>query len=199
MLTSILIKGRTPVLASRNLLAALSNCNHITWAVSRRLYNDGSRDQRNFGRNQRNNNSNRYRNSRFNSRPRTRSREDDDEVHFDKTTFSKLIHVPKEDNSKEVTLDSLLEEGVLDKEIHKAITRMEFPGLTPVQQKTIKPILSSEDHDVIARAKTGTGKTFAFLIPIFQHLINTKFDSQYMVKLLLSHQQEIWPCKSKQR
>ncbi|EHN08166.1 Mss116p [Saccharomyces cerevisiae x Saccharomyces kudriavzevii VIN7] len=185
MLTSILIKGRTPVLASRNLLAALSNCNHITWAVSRRLYNDGNRDQRNFGRNQRNNNSNRYRNSRFNSRPRTRSREDDDEVHFDKTTFSKLIHVPKEDNSKEVTLDSLLEEGVLDKEIHKAITRMEFPGLTPVQQKTIKPILSSEDHDVIARAKTGTGKTFAFLIPIFQHLINTKFDSQYMVKAVI--------------
>lgn len=88
-------KGRTPVLASRNLLAALSNCNHITWAVSRRLYNDGNRDQRNFGRYQRNNNSNRYRNSRFNSRPRTRSREDDDEVHFDKTTFSKLIHVPK--------------------------------------------------------------------------------------------------------
>ena len=43
MLTSILIKGRTPVLASRNLLAALSNCNHITWAVSRRLYNDGNR------------------------------------------------------------------------------------------------------------------------------------------------------------
>ncbi|CAI4340663.1 AAC_collapsed_G0010690.mRNA.1.CDS.1 [Saccharomyces cerevisiae] len=185
MLTSILIKGRTPVLASRNLLAALSNCNHITWAVSRRLYNDGNRDQRNFGRYQRNNNSNRYRNSRFNSRPRTRSREDDDEVHFDKTTFSKLIHVPKEDNSKEVTLDSLLEEGVLDKEIHKAITRMEFPGLTPVQQKTIKPILSSEDHDVIARAKTGTGKTFAFLIPIFQHLINTKFDSQYMVKAVI--------------
>ncbi|CAI4038069.1 hypothetical protein SMKI_04G4090 [Saccharomyces mikatae IFO 1815] len=185
MLTSVLIKSRAPLFVGRSLSVLLSSCYRINREVSTRSYHDGSRDEKHFGRYQRNDNNSRSRNSRFNSRPRSRTREDDDEVHFDKTTFSKLIHVPKEENSKEVTLDSLLEEGVLDKEIHKAITRMEFPGLTPVQQKTIKPILSSEDHDVIARAKTGTGKTFAFLIPIFQHLMNTKFDSQYMVKAVI--------------
>ena len=63
---------------------------------------------------------------------------------------------------------------------------MNFPGLTPVQQRTIKPILTtSTSDDVIARAKTGTGKTFAFLIPMFQHLINTKLDSQNMVKCVI--------------
>ncbi|CAI4058452.1 hypothetical protein SKDZ_04G4070 [Saccharomyces kudriavzevii ZP591] len=184
MLSTVLIRGRTPLLVGRSLSLVVANCNRINWKASRRLYHD-ERDQKKLGRYQRNDSNSRPRNSRFNSRPRTRSRDDDDEVHFDKSTFSKLIHIPKEDNSIDVTLDSLLEEGVLDKELHKAITRMEFPGLTPVQQKTIKPILSSQDHDVIARAKTGTGKTFAFLIPIFQHLINTKLDSQYMVKAVI--------------
>lgn len=184
MLSTVLIRGRTPLLVGRSLSLVVANCNRINWEASRRLYHD-ERDQKKLGRYQRNDSNSRPRNSRFNSRPRTRSRDDDDEVHFDKSTFSKLIHIPKEDNSIDVTLDSLLEEGVLDKELHKAITRMEFPGLTPVQQKTIKPILSSQDHDVIARAKTGTGKTFAFLIPIFQHLINTKLDSQYMVKAVI--------------
>ncbi|CAI4056911.1 hypothetical protein SUVZ_02G3170 [Saccharomyces uvarum] len=185
MLTSVLIKGRAPLLVGRSFSVLLKNCSRVNCEVSKRLYHDGDRDQNNFGRYQKNDGNRRPRNPRFNSRPRTRSRDDDDEVHFDKSTFSKLIHVPKDENSKEVTLDSLLEEGVLDKELHKAITRMEFASLTPVQQKTIKPILSSEDHDVIARAKTGTGKTFAFLIPIFQHLINTKLDSQYMVKAVI--------------
>ncbi|CAI1832580.1 hypothetical protein SEUBUCD646_0B03150 [Saccharomyces eubayanus] len=185
MLTSVLIKGRSPLLVGRSFSVLLKNCSRVNGGISKRLYHDGDRDQKNFGRYQKNDGNRRPRNPRFNSRPRTTSRDDGDEVHFDKATFSKLIHVPKEENSKEVTLDSLLEEGVLDKELHKAIARMEFPGLTPVQQKTIKPILSSEDHDVIARAKTGTGKTFAFLIPIFQHLINTKLDSQYMVKAVI--------------
>ncbi|EJS42354.1 mss116p [Saccharomyces arboricola H-6] len=184
MLTSLLVKSRPSLLVGRSLSVLFTNCNRINRGVSNRAYHDSDRDQKNFGRYQKNDSNRRPGNSRFNSRPRASSR-DDDEVNFDKSTFSKLIHVPKEENSKEVTLDTLLEEGVLDKELHKAIARMEFPCLTPVQQKTIKPILSSEDQDVIARAKTGTGKTFAFLIPIFQHLINTKLDSQYMVKAVI--------------
>lgn len=111
--------------------------------------------------------------------------EDSDDLKIDDKHFSKLIHYPKEENAEEITLDQLQEEGLLDKTLHKSISRMNFAGLTSVQQKTIKPIVQSEEQDVIARAKTGTGKTFAFLIPIFQHLINTRRDSQYMVKCVI--------------
>ncbi|SMN19846.1 similar to Saccharomyces cerevisiae YDR194C MSS116 DEAD-box protein required for efficient splicing of mitochondrial Group I and II introns [Maudiozyma saulgeensis] len=112
-------------------------------------------------------------------------RKDEDELEFDETTLAKLIHVPKDATAEEVTLDQMLEEKLMDTMLHKSISRMGFDGLTPVQQKTIKPIVKDEENDVIARAKTGTGKTFAFLIPIFQHLINTARDSQYMVKAVI--------------
>ncbi|CCF56914.1 hypothetical protein KAFR_0B06170 [Kazachstania africana CBS 2517] len=110
-------------------------------------------------------------------------RYDKNEVRFQKETLAKLVHV--QNNETEVTLDQLKEENVIDKMLHKSIDRMGFPNLTPVQQKTIKPTIMNNENDIIARAKTGTGKTFAFLIPIFQHLINTKLDSQYMVKSII--------------
>lgn len=42
---------------------------------------------------------------------------------------------------------------------------------TPVQAETIP--LALAERDVIARAKTGTGKTLAFLLPIMQKLDTT--------------------------
>ncbi|CCK68138.1 ATP-dependent RNA helicase KNAG_0A04660 [Huiozyma naganishii CBS 8797] len=120
-----------------------------------------------------------------NRRGHGRDVEDPNAITFQKETLAKLVHLPVEENPEEVTLDKLHEDNVIDKMLHKSISRMGFPELTSVQQKTIKPILEDKENDVIARAKTGTGKTFAFLIPIFQHLINTQFDSQYMVKSVI--------------
>ena len=40
---------------------------------------------------------------------------------------------------------------------------------TPIQQKTICPILDGKD--VLGLAQTGTGKTLAFVLPILQHLL----------------------------
>lgn len=114
-----------------------------------------------------------------------RGERENGELELNSAHFSKLIHHPKEENAPEVTLDQLLEQGVIDKTLHKSVSRMKFAGLTSVQQKTIRPIVESKEQDVIARAKTGTGKTFAFLIPIFQHLINTRRESQYMVKCVI--------------
>lgn len=54
--------------------------------------------------------------------------------------------------------------------IIKSLTSgMELSTMTEVQSATIKSAL--EGTDVIAQAKTGTGKTLAFLIPILQRMI----------------------------
>ncbi|KAM3161765.1 hypothetical protein ACU8KH_03876 [Lachancea thermotolerans] len=98
--------------------------------------------------------------------------------------LSNVVRVADDQSSKDITLDGLHQSGVIDKELHKAVSRMNFESLTPVQQKTIKPILETE-HDVIARAKTGTGKTLAFLVPIFEHLIKTRTESPSMVKCVI--------------
>lgn len=98
---------------------------------------------------------------------------------------AKLIEVPFETGAPEVTLDHLKNSGLIGKDVHDSILNIGFTGLTPVQQKAIGPILQNESQDVITRAKTGTGKTFAFLIPMFQHLINTRRDNPAAIKYVI--------------
>jgi ATP-dependent RNA helicase DeaD len=54
----------------------------------------------------------------------------------------------------------------------KAITELKFVVPTEIQQKTI-PALLSNTTDIVGLAKTGTGKTAAFGLPLLQ-LIDTK-------------------------
>lgn len=98
---------------------------------------------------------------------------------------AKLIEVPFEANAPEITLGHLKNNGLISKDIHDSIVNIGFTSLTPVQQKAIGPILENETQDVITRAKTGTGKTFAFLIPMFQHLINTRRENPSAVKYVI--------------
>ena len=56
--------------------------------------------------------------------------------------------------------------------ILKALTELNIVEPTEIQQKTI-PLLLNEIHDVVGLAKTGTGKTAAFGLPLLQ-LINTE-------------------------
>lgn len=60
--------------------------------------------------------------------------------------------------------------GLLDERLVKSIESMGFSTMTPVQAKTVKPILETEDN-VVARAKTGTGKTLAFGLPLLEQSI----------------------------
>ena len=64
--------------------------------------------------------------------------------------------------------DSLLTPAMRD-----AIARAGFSTPTPIQAKTIEPIL--EGRDLIGCAQTGTGKTAAFAIPMLERL--TRSDS----------------------
>lgn len=48
--------------------------------------------------------------------------------------------------------------------------KMRYDTMTPVQAKTITPALKGTD--IVAQAKTGTGKTIAFLLPLIQRMLN---------------------------
>jgi ATP-dependent RNA helicase DDX54/DBP10 len=57
--------------------------------------------------------------------------------------------------------------GVTDN-LLKAISALGYRLPTPIQRRAIPLLLSGKD--MIAMARTGSGKTAAFLIPIIQHL-----------------------------
>ncbi len=54
-------------------------------------------------------------------------------------------------------------------QIHAGISSAGYSSPTPIQQRTIPPILKG--RDVLGLAQTGTGKTAAFALPILQHLL----------------------------
>ncbi|KAF3915305.1 hypothetical protein AA313_de0202918 [Arthrobotrys entomopaga] len=60
----------------------------------------------------------------------------------------------------------------LDPRLMQAIAKLDYHTPTPVQTSVIPPAL--EGKDVLARAKTGSGKTAAYLLPILQHILTTK-------------------------
>lgn len=58
----------------------------------------------------------------------------------------------------------------LRQETYKAVMRMGYKLPTPIQRRTIPTII--EGQDVVAMARTGSGKTAAFLIPMIERLKN---------------------------
>jgi len=55
----------------------------------------------------------------------------------------------------------------------QGIKEMGFETMTPVQEKSIPPLLAGKD--VLGAARTGSGKTLAFLIPAIELLHTMKF------------------------
>ncbi len=60
----------------------------------------------------------------------------------------------------------------LKPEVVETLRRMGFTTATEVQEHVIP--VAMQGKDLIVRAKTGTGKTFAFLVPIMQRNVETK-------------------------
>jgi len=63
---------------------------------------------------------------------------------------------------------SNFEEMDLDSELLKGVQRMGFERPFPIQERTIGPLLVGKD--VIGQAKTGSGKTAAFALPMLQSI-----------------------------
>jgi ATP-dependent RNA helicase MSS116 len=64
------------------------------------------------------------------------------------------------------------------------VTTMGYEKLTPVQEQTLPIIL--EGKDVLAKARTGTGKTLAFLVPTIERIAKAAAEEQFVIK----HSQE---------
>lgn len=61
---------------------------------------------------------------------------------------------------------------LLDARILRALADMGYARPTLVQSKAIP--LALEGRDVLARARTGSGKTAAYCIPLVQKILNAK-------------------------
>jgi ATP-dependent RNA helicase MSS116 len=76
-----------------------------------------------------------------------------------------------EDNGLITNFQELAERNLIHPNIIRTITeRMGLRTLTDVQSQTIESSLRG--NDMVAQAKTGTGKTVAFLLPILQKLLD---------------------------
>ena len=58
------------------------------------------------------------------------------------------------------------------------LKELEYNQATPIQEQAIPLILAN--HDVMGRAKTGTGKTAAFALPILNKLIEKDVNTEFV-------------------
>ena len=79
------------------------------------------------------------------------------------------------------------EELGVNNDLQRAIAELGFENPMPVQEKVI-PILLNSDHDVVALAQTGTGKTAAFGLPVIQRI---NADEHVPQALILSPTREL--------
>lgn len=71
---------------------------------------------------------------------------------------------------EEITLKEFMDHPAFDKWLKQAVHSLNFRDFTDVQEKAILPFLQEEG--LVCRAKTGTGKTFSFVIPLMQHVMD---------------------------
>lgn len=71
----------------------------------------------------------------------------------------------------------------------KAIERLGFEQATPVQEQAIPEALAA--RDIMVCAKTGSGKSAAFLLPMLNHLITTKAPNSKTRALILVPTREL--------
>lgn len=107
---------------------------------------------------------------------------DDKEDSSDEENDDKVEEVTEDDS---VTFESF----GLDARLSQAIVHMQFTKPTLVQAKAI-PLALEQKKDIIARARTGSGKTVAYAIPIIESILQeeTSFSGNRSVILVPSRE-----------
>lgn len=77
----------------------------------------------------------------------------------------------------------------LDDSIFDALDAMNFETCTPIQEKTIIPLL--QGRDLIGVAQTGTGKTAAYLLPILNKLNTGEYSDKAINCIIMSPTREL--------
>ncbi|KAF2458609.1 P-loop containing nucleoside triphosphate hydrolase protein [Lineolata rhizophorae] len=91
--------------------------------------------------------------------------------HAAASTQAQVADPPSQEAGVITRFSQLKDKGLIHPNVINTITkRFGFDEMTDVQSKTINEALAGDD--VIAQAKTGTGKTLAFLLPILQNVLN---------------------------
>ncbi|KAF4445602.1 hypothetical protein F53441_10666 [Fusarium austroafricanum] len=81
-------------------------------------------------------------------------------------------------------------DSLADSNVHPLIVRtitddMKFEFMTPVQAATMDELLPPNRSDCLVQARTGTGKTMAFLVPALQTMINQNRGADDGISLLV--------------
>lgn len=66
---------------------------------------------------------------------------------------------------------------------------MNYQKPTPIQEKTIPVIL--DNHDLIACAQTGTGKTAAYILPLLNKIAAAGEESRHLNTLVIAPTREL--------
>lgn len=70
----------------------------------------------------------------------------------------------------------------LESRLLQAVAKEDFSGPTQVQAKVIP--LALEGKDILARSRTGSGKTAAYVLPILQSILQKRIVREASVRLL---------------
>ncbi|KAB8274345.1 P-loop containing nucleoside triphosphate hydrolase protein [Aspergillus minisclerotigenes] len=95
--------------------------------------------------------------------------------HASRVSFSAVAEAQAQDaeadqDGRLTDFKQLADQGLVDPIIIRTINKnMGIKTMTDVQSMTIQETL--QGHDVLAQAKTGTGKTLAFLLPVVQNIL----------------------------
>ncbi|GAO52608.1 hypothetical protein G7K_6681-t1 [Saitoella complicata NRRL Y-17804] len=104
--------------------------------------------------------------------------------------FSTAPTTPAEPSSATPLFQDLADQGVLKPNLLQAIhNNLKYKTMTEVQAATMGSIL--EGKDCLAQAKTGTGKTLAFLIPAIQTLMGRPPTKKSIRAIIVSPTREL--------
>jgi superfamily II DNA/RNA helicase len=107
---------------------------------------------------------------------------------------SSVTHIQSDKSSRDEALDDdmlpkFTDLAGLHPVLQRNVATMKFQTMTEIQSKTFEA--ASSGTDVLGRARTGTGKTVAFLLPSLQRLLSQKLDNQSIHMLILSPTREL--------